>query len=328
MIISLLVLNLVLLVIAVLLGVRLIEFNRTRKTLQGLMDHAHTGYYKYRHKDGVVLAANKSFMEIIELDIKKDKAIGRSLSELIIYVDDEENMREKVKRDRLLRNFEYHFKTLQGKDKWVLYNSFMVRDPRTGEEVIEAMIKDITMERKSYENVRRAEERYRKLFKNSGDMVVIYKFETGIIEEINPVTAILTGFSEVELVGRPFESLFHPSSRKNLEEVHKDLAFRGASRLEGLIVCKNGSYKETSLTLSMFEFEEEKIVMAIVKDVSALVRERKEQMRRKEELEKFWEASVEREERIKDIRTELQVSKQQIKLLKEKNEFGKQPEEE
>jgi len=63
--------------------------------------------------------------------------------------------------------------------------------------------------------------------------------------------------------------------------------------------------------------------VAIIKDISGLVHEREEQVRRKEELEDFWKASVEREGRIKDLRTELQVAKEQIKILKGKDEFGR-----
>ncbi|MGB2599872.1 MAG: PAS domain-containing protein [Candidatus Omnitrophota bacterium] len=305
------------------MGVKFLEFRRTKRILQRLIDHTHTGYYKYRCRDGVVIEANKTFLDILELDMKKDEAIGRSLSELIIYVDDEGSIRERVKREKVIRDYEYHFKTLDGKDKWVLYNSYMVKDPRTGEETIEALIRDMTDVRSSYEEMRDAEERYKKLFKNSGDMVIIYRFDSGMIEEINPVTDILTGFSEEELVGRSFAELLHPSSRKELNEARKDLMFRGHARMEGVIVCKNGSYKETSFTLSMFEIKGEKVTMAIIKDISGLVHEREEQVRRKEELEDFWKASVEREERLKDLRTELQIAKQQIKILKGKDETGR-----
>jgi hypothetical protein len=48
------------------------------------------------------------------------------------------------------------------------------------------------------------------------------------------------------------------------------------------------------------------------------VREKEEERRRKDELEKFWKASAEREERIKDLRKELDLAKQRIELFREK----------
>jgi PAS domain S-box-containing protein len=315
--------NLVILAIIVFMGARFFELKRAKMTLQRLMDQTHTGYCKYRYKDGVVIEANRGLIDILELDMGTDEAVGRSMSELVIYIDDEDKIRKRIKTEGVLRNYEYHFKTLKGKDKWVLYNACMIKDPRTGEEAIEALIKDITDTRAPYGEMREAEERYRKLFKNSGDMVIIYKFDDGSIEETNPVTDVLTGFSAEELAGKPFAELLHPSSRNQLKESHKDLMFRGHARLEGIIVCKNGPYKEVSLTLSMFEIRDNKIVMAIIKDMSGLIRDREEQVRRKEDLEEFWKASIEREERLKGLRTELQVAKQQIKILKGKDAVGR-----
>jgi PAS domain S-box-containing protein len=313
-----LILYLAALFVIFLLGIKLLESKRSERTLQRLMSSTYTGYCKYRYRDGVIIEVNDSFIDIMELNMKKDEILGHSLSELIIYVEDEEDIRERIKKSGSLKNYEYHFKTLKGKDKCAIYNSYMIRNPQTGEEVIEALIKDATEEKSSYQKTMEAEERYRKLFMNSGDMVVIYKFDTGIIEEVNPVTGIVTGYTEDELIGQSIDLLFHPSSRKGIKETREDLVFQGASRLEGVIVCKNGTYKETSLTLSTFEIKDEKIVMAVVKDISEMVREKEEQGRRKKELEDFWKTSVEREERIKDLRKELQMAKQQIKLLKEK----------
>ena len=201
----------------------------------------------------------------------------------------------------------------------VLHNSYIVRGHYKGEEVIEALLQDITDERMSYEKMKESQERYERLFKDSGDMVIISRLDNFTIEEVNPVTEVITGFSQENLAGRSFEDLIHPSHRRGLKECHKDLLFRGTARLETIVVCKNGTYKEMILTLSVVEMKDHRIIMAVVKDVSTMVRERKEQDRRKKELEEFWKASVEREERIKDLRIELERLKQQVKFLKQKN---------
>jgi len=65
-----------------------------------------------------------------------------------------------------------------------------------------------------------------------------------IIEEVNPITEVITAFSKDELTGMPFERLFHPSYRKQLQESQEDLLFKGSSRVETVLVCKNGLYKE------------------------------------------------------------------------------------
>jgi len=296
----------------------ILDHKYSHRTFTRLIEHINVGYYRYRVRDGVLLSANRAFIDILELEMQPKDVRGRSLSELMIYIEGEGSIREKVKEWGELRNHEYHFKTLDGKDKWVLHNSYIVRDRLTGEEVIEALIEDITEERMSYERMKISQERYEKLFRSSGDMVIIYRFDDLTIEEVNPVTEVISGYGEEELTGRSFDSIIHPASRRDFLGMQKDLIFRGASRLDTVIVTRNGQYKQVILTLSVVEIQEEKIVMAVVKDVSELMREREEQARRKKELEDFWRSSVEREERIKDLRSELERTKQQLKMLKEK----------
>lgn len=292
---------------------------RIRKTCFRLIDHINVGYYRYRAKDGVILIANKAFADILGLDVAPEDLVGRSLSELLIYVDGEGSIRQKLKERGELRNYEYRFKTLDGRDKIVLHHSYIIREVPGGDEVIEAIMEDITEERLSYERMKASQERYEKLFKDSGDMVIICTFDDFVIEEVNPITEVITGFSQEELIGKQFGDIFHPTHRKGLKESYEDLLFKGSSRVEAIIVCKNGAYKEVILTLSLVEIKAQRVVMAVVKDVSAMAQERKEQQRRKKELEEFWKASTEREERIKDLRSELERTKQQIRLLKQKN---------
>lgn len=295
----------------------------TQRTFSRLIDHTNTGYYRYRAKDGVILAANKAFVDILELDADPKDIIGRSLTELLIYIDSEGSIRKKLKERGELRNYEYRFKTLSGSDKTVLHNSYIVKGGPGPGEIIEALIQDITEERLSYEKMKESQERYEKLFMYSGDMVMIFRLDDLKIEQVNPVTEVSTGFSQKELIERSIEDLIHPSRRDGLKECHDDLLFKGVSSLETVIVCKNGTYKEVIMTCSLVEIKDHRIVMALIKDVSAMVRGREEQRRRQKEMEDFWKASVEREGRIKDLKTELDRTKQQIKLLKHKNESSK-----
>jgi len=295
-------------------------YKNSKKTFQRLVEHINIGYYSYRCRDGVVLKANKGFVKILELDVGVRDVIGRSLSELLIYIEGEESIRERLRERKELRNYEYRFKTLTGKDKCVLHNSYMVRDPYTGQEMVEAFIEDVTEERLSYERMKESQERYRKLFSNSGDMVIICRLDDFVVEEINPVTEVTTGFSEDELVGSSLEKLVHPSHRKSLKQAKEDLLFRGTAKLEIVIVCRNGAYKEMILTLSTVELGEDRIAMAVIKDVSALVKDREEQKKRQKELEDFWRSSVEREKRIKDLRQELERVRKQARITKEEHD--------
>lgn len=289
------------------------------RTFQQLIDHINVGYYKYRVRDGVILAANRGFANILELDMDAKEVVGKSLSELLIYVDDKLSIRETVKEKGQLKDFEYHFKTLKGKDKYILHNAYLINDPFTREEIVVALIEDVTEEKKSYEKMRESQERYQKLIKSSGDMVFVFALDNMIIEEINPITEVITDFSERELVGKPFEELVHPSRRQELKLSKNDLLFSGGATIETVIVSKKGLYKEVILTMNVVELGERSIILAVVKDISSIMKERSEERKRKQELEDFWKGAVEREERIKELREELERAKARIALLEGKN---------
>ncbi|MFH1878927.1 MAG: PAS domain S-box protein [Candidatus Omnitrophota bacterium] len=290
------------------------------KTFTRVIEHSNIGFCRCRARDGILLDVNAGFIKILELDIKPAELKGRSIKELVIHIEENNFLIDHLRLRGEIRNREYFFKTLKGKDKCVLLNSYLVKNTFTDNEIVEIVIEDITEEKFSYERMKESQERYEKLFRHSGDMVIICGLENFAVEEVNPVTEVITGYSGEELKNVPLEELLHPYRRSDLKECRKDLLFAGASRMETVVVCKNGTYKEVLLTLSLVEIKEETMAMAVVKDVSSFVHDREEQKRRKKELEEFWKASVEREQRIKDLRLETERLKGQIKLFKEKHE--------
>ena len=298
-------------------------YKNARKTFQRLMDHTNIGYYKYRCTDGVILAMNRGFLSILELRNKTaNDVIGHSLSEFLIYVDGEESIRARLQMTRELRNYEYHFKTLEDNDKYVLHNSYIEKDSLTGEDVIEALVQDITEEKSAYERMQESQERYENLFKNSKDMVIICRMDDFVIEEINPIMEVVTQFAEDELVGMALEKLILARDKKKVNEARKDLLFRGSAHIETEVLCKDGSRRQVLMTLSAIKIKDEEIVLGIIKDVSFLAQERQEQRERKKEVETFWETAIEREERVRDLRKETEDLKKELNELKIKYESG------
>ena len=312
--------NIVIIIATIFLFKKIVGYRRSQLTLRRLFGHINIGYYSFRCTDGLVLAANRGFVNILELDVLPKEVEGKTVGELFIDIDNDLDLIEKIRSRGELKNYEFWVKTLKGNSKCILYNAYIIKDTLTGHDIVEALFEDITEERVSYEKMKESEERYETLFKNAGDMVIIYNMENMIMEEVNPVTEIISGYSAEDLVGKTFDMMFHPKRRNVLKEAQHDLIFRGSARLETAMVTKSGIYKEVILTLSIANIKEEKIVMALVKDISEIVEEREEQKRRKKELEKFWQASIEREERIKDLRKELERVNRQRKISKEKHE--------
>ncbi len=312
---SLLAFNIIILIIVVFLGTKLYGYYRFTGVLLRLIGRAAIGYIRIRYRDGMVLEMNDGSLDILDLTMSKKDLLKHDISKFFVNAEEgnQAGLREELvqnqgdRRDRV-----YHLRTLAGNEKWILYNAQLLRDRYSGELVVHVLIENITREEESYQDLVRSEERYEKLFKNLGDMVILYDFKNKIVEEVNPVTEEITGYSGSELIGRSFERLIHPSYRTGLLEKQEELMFTGVVRLKAVIVCKDGTYKEVWLTLSTFRIRGKKIIMTVIKDISELVREREEQNKRRDELERFRRASIEREERIKRLREELNRAKRQI----------------
>lgn len=294
------------------------KWKYSQKLIDQFVDHINIGYYRYRSNDGVILTANEGFLKIIELDLKAEDLVGKSLSELIIYSEDEDIIRQKLKESKQLWNYEYSFKTIKGKDKRVLHHSCRTKSRYPGEYIFEVLIQDITEEKSTYEKMKGSQERYEKLFKNSADMISVCSLDSMIVQEMNPVTAIITGYDVEEMSGKPLESFFHPYHRKKFKDVKQDLLFKGTSEIEAVLVCKDGGYKEVLMSASLVELDEENIVICIIKDVSSIIRDREEQKKRNRELEDFCNAAVEREDRIRELTLEKKKLEEDLIVLRDK----------
>jgi PAS domain S-box-containing protein len=292
---------------------------RAESALHDLIDRTNIGYYKCRARDGVVLSANQGFVRILDLDMNPADVSGRAESELVIYLDDNFSIRDHVRAKGHLSNFEYIFRTLKGRDKRAICNAYMFKDPYAREDVVVALIEDVTEERASYEKMRESQERYEKLFKSSSDMVVVFRFSDLRMQEINPVTEIIMGYDQEDMLKKTFDEFIHPSCRDGFRDALRDLLFAGSAVLETVLVTKPGEYKDVMLTLNAIDMKEERIVLAMVKDVSSIVKEREEEALRKKEMEDLWKGAVEREERIKELRSALEKAEKKISVLKGKD---------
>jgi PAS domain S-box-containing protein len=124
-------------------------------------------------------------------------------------------------------------------------------------------------------NVRRSEEKYRRLFDSASDAILLVDYETGSVLEANGRAAILFGKSVGELAGMPEAALFprgeeqpyHELLRAGLSggEAHSvDMNFR---REDGRLIAVKASVR-----LIDFDGSRQRVILAIFRDTSELKR--------------------------------------------------------
>jgi PAS domain S-box-containing protein len=172
-----------------------------------LLEFTRDGVYRYTFDDGRILLANQGLVDILDLDCTPAELASRCLKDVLVYTEREGTVRHALERDGEIHNYEYHFQTLKGEDKWVIHDSFIVDDPETGVRVVEAIVKDITFRKRAERALAAEKERLSVTLRSIGDGVIATDRE-GVVTDLNRAAEQLTGWTETEAVGRPLRDVF------------------------------------------------------------------------------------------------------------------------
>lgn len=136
------------------------EMNAIRKKAY---DFVGIGLYRYRF-DGTVIFMDRNMLRYFEIDDlypDPEMVAGKQIGDLFIYNGPKGRLREEIRKTGVVRGLEYPFETLKGTKKWALHDSYLVRDPQTGEEAIQAIVQDITERKQAEEALQESKERER-----------------------------------------------------------------------------------------------------------------------------------------------------------------------
>ncbi|SMB79879.1 PAS domain S-box-containing protein/diguanylate cyclase (GGDEF) domain-containing protein [Desulfonispora thiosulfatigenes DSM 11270] len=144
-----------------------------------------------------------------------------------IYPDDEElvvtNHTKRLKDETVDRIYSYRILKKGGYVRWVEMNSLKIK--WKGRPATFNLLSDITERKEAEDALRVSEEKYRLLFENAVESILVIQNEQ--IKMCNPMTSILTGYSQQELVKIKFTDFVYA------EDKEKTLAFH-KKRLEGM----------------------------------------------------------------------------------------------
>ena len=119
---------------------------------------------------------------------------------------------------------------------------------------------------------------FERFFTLSLDLLCIAGLD-GFFKHLNPAWLETLGYTEAEIIGKPFLDFIHPDDRQNtLKEVAKLHTGYSTSSFENRYVCKDGSYKW--LSWRAVAFVEEQLIYAVARDITS-------RKQAEEELNKF-----------------------------------------
>ena len=150
-----------------------------------LIESTNNAIFSYTVDDGRIIVANQGFVGMMGLECPPSEVTGKLLKELIVYVEPEGTIRQALDKAGELHNFEYHFKTLKGEDKWAILDAFFATDPATNTRTVELMARDISSRKLAEEALKISEENYRTIFETASDAIFIHDIESAQIVDVN-----------------------------------------------------------------------------------------------------------------------------------------------
>lgn len=201
---------------------KLAEVNKRLRLIDRLVEFTGDGVYRYRYKDSKILFANQGFVNILELGCKPEQIIGKKLEQVIEYLEPRGKIRELIEAKGSIRDYPYHFKTIAGKEKWILHNSFLVEEDG-GEKILESIVTDITEKRKIEEK-----NKFLAGMLDSAPISVIATDKNRRIIYVNPETEKLYGYSSQELIGEDPVILNDDPQREEVEDQMVDITQRNS----------------------------------------------------------------------------------------------------
>jgi two-component system cell cycle sensor histidine kinase/response regulator CckA len=147
-----------------------------------------------RLRDAVLIEVNDAFCE--QTGYSRSEAVGRTADELGVLGDPEERRAvvRAVREHGVARDVEWTVKRRSGEVRSALLSASTIEVD--GEPCLLTALADVT-------ELRRSEERYRNLFEQTADGVVLID-EQGRISDVNPALAAFMGRSVEELRGTPW----------------------------------------------------------------------------------------------------------------------------
>lgn len=181
------------------------EQEETLTRFQALLEQSPSGISLFDDR-GRYLEVSNSVLSLIGLP--RDEIIGRSFHQLM-----PQNLSERM--DNMMDQLKYHEEpiveqvtyAIQGKETVFENRVFRISSDKQGGWIFGSIINDISIQREMEEALYREKEQLRTTLMSVGDGIISTD-ENGVVQMMNPVAELLTGWSMEEAKGRTLEEIF------------------------------------------------------------------------------------------------------------------------
>jgi len=268
---------------------RLHELREAQNALQkgaehfrSLFDGVPVGLYRTT-PEGEIIGANLTLARMLGCR-GTEELLARNATEFYVNPGDRLDQENLAEKNGASHRSEYQLKRLDGSIFWVEDEVLVVKDAAGLPIYYEGSLKDITETKQAEAELRRSEERYRTLYretkraeevyrsllKSSPDAIVIYDME-GRTQFISPAFTSLFGWTLEELEGKRIP--FVPDSERKTTMSIIETLFQHGTPCQGYVTkrfAKDGSILDVSISASRYDDHEGKPagILVIIRNIS------------------------------------------------------------
>lgn len=313
----------------------------SKKTAERYLDLA-GGIILSLDRNGNIILLNKMGCEI--LGYSHDEIIGRNWFELCLKPEIVPEIKEvfsKIMKGEVnqVKYYENEIVTKSGNTRLIAWHNTVLMDDDGNILELLSSGMDITDLKRTNQKLFDSELKFRDVFSISSDSISITRLSDGMLIDVNNGFCNITGYSREEVLGKTAKEINvweDLGERKNLMELLKKDGV--VTNMQINFKKKDGTIIPGLISASILKVDNILHIISYIKDISSIKKIENELKKAKEtleeevdikteqlrlrvsELERFFDATVERELRMKDLQEELMALKQENKILEEKIE--------
>jgi PAS domain S-box-containing protein len=183
-----------------------------QEQISALFETAHIGI-GLATLEGKILVANEALLQM--MGYSEEEMLQRNVTGFYVDLGQRDDMLERLSRSKAVNDFGVKLKRNNGSSFFANVNvSIVIREEQ---EIILAMVENVTERKRAEEALRKSEEEYRNLVEKISDIIYVIDLD-GVITYLNPAIESLLGLPSEEVVGQPFAQFVHTEDLGRLQD--------------------------------------------------------------------------------------------------------------
>jgi PAS domain S-box-containing protein len=126
-----------------------------------------------------------------------------------------------------------------------------------------------TLTKEKHQELTISEDKYRGLFENANEGIIILRNPQGQIADLNREVERASGYTKKELLQNEFLALFAPEEMEKTRNYLKEVAEKGEARADYLsLKKKNGTFMEVDLSIKRIDLGDESFYQVMIRDLT------------------------------------------------------------